>query len=383
MKLIRRSCELILVVLSALLLCSLGALADDPFAFSKMVYNAEALGLEAGAPAPLLEELGVLGSGMILVLFHDGGTNEVVAVRRVAEVLGLPTIVAVSESTEARIEELRVLLGQAVQLVTNPMASDLLAAYQVGWEANREGITFLVDEAGVIALRRFGTPAWLAYEDMKVARAFAAGEDLSAIALPQHVLTLEESAPAPNFTLLDQDGQAVHFADGMPRLIYSGLSPVSFLGAQIVEDLDALRREFAEVEFIWHRPYPDLSDSLETWRLYQDPLLANLYPETYGISLEQFTANSEDQIETYLAGKLSEIDHLLGDGWRLALDSGERLATFWCLFRTIPYILILDADGRVALPFTDYADGEWRIRDREASQDEVRQILRAITAGED
>jgi hypothetical protein len=355
--------------------------ADDPFEDSRRLYGEATLGLEAGADAPLLSELGIEEEPAILTLYAGCGTEEIAALRLVSEAFELRVVAALTECPDARRSGVRGLIEATVQLIGDPLADRLLSAYQVGYDVASIGITFLIGADGRIALRRFGSPAWLFDDDCAVVAALVNGEDVSEVALPQHVLSQGEQAPMPPFHPVDDVGEEIQLDDGTPRLIYSGLDPGTPLGAIIAADLDALRSQFPNVEFLWHRPLVGADQAGATWEFYRAAGLASLYPDLFEVPFDEYMSAHLDAGSAILDRKISECQSYLDSGWRLALDVGEQLGTFWCLLTQEPFVLILDGSGAIALPYTAYfsawSDQGWSVHP--GAQDALRQILLDVT----
>jgi hypothetical protein len=357
--------------------------SDDPFEDSQLLYSQDTLGLEAGVDAPLLSELGIGNEPAILTLYSGCGTDEIAALRLVSEAFDLPVVAALSGCPDDRCTGVVNLIGEKVTLIGDPLADRLLAAYQVGYGVGSNGITFLIGEDGRIALRRFGSPAWLFDDGFAVVTALVNTTDVSKAAPPQHVLSQGEHAPTPPFPVIDDVGEGILLNDGTPRLLYSGLNPGTRLGAPIAADLDALRSEFASVEFLWYRTLVSDDQAAAAWKFYRAAGLAHLYPELYEAAFDDYMSAHNEAASAILDQKISECRSYLDAGWRLALDVGEHLGTFWCLLRHEPYVLILDGSGTVVLPYTAYpgawSDRGWSVHP--GAQDALRQILRAITGG--
>jgi len=368
------------LVVAVCCVCGLLVLADEDFCWVpyQNLYE-DALGLEAGAGAPLLSELDAQGQRTILTIYASCGSEEMAVLRLVAEAIDVKMIAAFSGCSRERLAEVQNLLGDCVDVIGDPLGDDVLYAYGVGYQAGRSGITFLIDELGKIVLRRFGAPIWLFYDDLVVPRAFAEGTDVTEIALPQFVLSQDEQAPIPPFTLIDQNGEAIDLDDRTSRLIYSGLRPISPMGLSVAEDLDALRAEFPDVEFIWHRDTATEHQIVESWELYT---ALGLYPESFGVPLETYVEQGRDVARQSLDLRIAEVESLLDAGWRMAVDLDDQLKTFWCLQWQSPcVVIVIDRSGRVILSYTDYPLLLTGNRDQHLEvQDALRRLLRDVTA---
>ena len=347
----------------------------------QLKYSEDTLGLEAGCVAPLLDELGEQGQRTVLAMNSSCGNDEMAVLRLVSETFDIKVVLVLGECPAERRQETEKLVGDGIEVIGDSLAARLLVAYKVGYDTGDTGIVFLIDESGQIVLRRFGSSIWLFFDDYAVIRAFDQGVDVTEVALPQHPLTHGKPLPTPPFELLDQDGEPFRFDDGTPRLIYSGLRLSNEIGQLVAADLDALRAEFPDVEFIWHRDTRTSAQAEEDWKFYNASGLAALYPDSYGIPMDEFIARSCDYAQASLAQRILEIEPLLDAGWRLAVDSDDQLKTFWCLaWQTPCVVLVVDGTGTVALSLTDYPlpwSSEWSMHLE--VQDALRQILVEIS----
>jgi hypothetical protein len=356
--------------------------ASPPFESSHADFGELTLGLEAGAAAPLLSELGGLGQRTILTVYTGCVAEPLAALGLVAERADVLVIAALSRCTSSALANVRQLLGEDVVIVTNPLAGIAIASYWIGDAVAPAGITFLIDQEGTVVLRRIGSPEWLLYDDLAVPRAFAEGRDVTEVALAESILAAGEQAPAPPFALLGPDGGAIPLEEGIPRLVYTGPSPTTERGALIIADLDALRAEFPSVEFIWRISYKSDAQLEEQWKLFDAAGIAWMYPEWYELSLEEYMDAVTEFRDQGQEQAISEIRPFVDAGWRLALDPGHQLGILWGV-RFSPSILVLDRHGRVALPFTLYptnsSTGEYRVHP--GAQDALRQILLEVAEG--
>jgi hypothetical protein len=353
-----------------------------PFEDSRSMFSEYTLGLAAGVAAPMLPELGILGDRTILVVQVGCGREEIAALRLVAEAVDFRVVVAITGCSSGALREVRVLVGDRVGLVTDPLASLVQASYWVGDFVGLGGVTFLIDEDGQIVLRRLGSPVWLFHKDLTTSRAFAEGEDVSEVALPQFVLSEGEQVPIPQFELLDHEEKELGLSDGTPRLFYSGPGLETDKGALILEDLSALRLEFPDVEFVWRWAYKSDDQLAELWSLFNTAGIAYRHPEWYELPFDEYMDAVIRARDADFVTKASDIEPKIADGWRHVFDPGNQLGISWCL-RFTPHILILDGSGMVALPFTTYptdrSHGEVRVHP--GAREALRQVLLGIEGG--
>jgi len=350
-----------------------------PFETSRSLFNEYTMGLEEGTSAPLLQEMGLQDELGILYLIPAHSSEEIASLRLISESVDCPVVVAVPNSNPSAASSIIEFVGEGVVVVTEPLASQIQASYWVGDFVVQGGIIFLLKD-GLVVQRRLGSPIWLLQDDLATPRALADGSDLPAT--PQYILSEGESAPAPEFELLDQTGARLDVEDGRSRLYYTGPFLPHAQGDLVFADLEALRMEFPDVEFVWRWPSKSDEQLAELWKFYNASGLAWMHSEWYELPFEEYmnavTTSRDDSVVT----SMQDIPTGMADGWRHIFDPGNQLGILWGL-RFSPHVLILDTDGAAVLPFTTYpldrSTGEYRVHPD--AQEALRTILTGLASG--
>jgi hypothetical protein len=349
-----------------------------PFDQSAAIFSAFTLGLEEGAAAPLVFEMGATGQRAVLMIYAGQVSEEIAALRLAAEGSDALVIAALSGFSPFSVETVRGLVGEDVVLIGDPLADQIRSAYWVGKEVAGTGITFFIDEHGTIALRRGGSPVWLIEDGFAAVKLFASDGIIPDAVWHQYVLEQGEVAPPPSFILVDESGATLDWSDDRARFLYDGPAPDTEKGALILDAIDALRIEFPAVEFVWHLNYKSDAQLDALWTLYDSADMADLHPEWFGLPFEEYCIAVRDARDENLCLERESI-LAAAEGWRIVLDPGNELGVLWCL-RFSPCMMVIDRNGAVALPPTLFPTNSvgGALRIHPGAQEALRQILREI-----
>lgn len=323
-----------------------------PFESSQREYSPYTLGLPVGTEAPAIEGVTLLGQRSLVAVFNGQYGEEFPILRELSEIDGLQVIAVLSNFSSSMLEEFKDLLGKDIHRITDPLARITSATYHVGDAYPAARNFFFIDENGTIVYRRLGGLGWMAHENNCLVRYFAQHGDFPQDAVEQRVLWYEDSAPWPSFPLETLAGGDFFLEPGRPKLLYWGWPTASEKGRLIYQDLDALRTEFPEVEFLWLTSYTSDDTLAEMWTYSHRIGLDKYHPDWYGLPLEEFLDRARE-------GRDQELEEIRADivsnarEWIGLLDPDGRLGMFWTVFAR-PSLMILDADGTVLFPITFY-----------------------------
>jgi hypothetical protein len=359
----------LLLVASALLMFPIGAvqggddgcsscstpspwLFDDPFEESRILYSPYTYGLAIGDDAPGIPGVQLLGQRSIVAVFNSYASVEVAALGALARP-DLQVVVVLSDVGDSSVQDAISRFGQDVHVITDPEARIVCAEYRVGPDPVVAQLAFFIDERGKVIQRRFGKPGWLVSDDAAIADWFSAHGTIPPTMDPQHVVWYGDAIAWPTFNLKDIDGADRKLGPGRPLLIYRGFPPSSVRGERVFRDLDTLRSEFPEVEFVWLFGYVTDEALSDLWHLY------TYYDLPSGGGEEWFSMPLDEYMTAAVEGRNEQLDQDVEDirsnapDWTLLYDPGSRLASFWGM-PGYPSIMILSANGEVLLPFTLY-----------------------------
>ena len=308
------------------------------------------LGLAVGASAPLFDGCNVFDGKTLLVAINTVVNVETLAMIRIwsQELPDLDVVVLLSGLDSSRQSNCIDTLGSDVRIVTEPVSTVACAMYQVGQRGSPT--IFLIDGSGMIVYRQVGLTNKSAMPLDRTVRAFAETGSLPGSAMEQHILWYGDTVPWPTFDLLDRAGQPVVLDAGRPLVLYSG----TYLGSNepVYNDLTALMGVFgSEIDFVLCVHAFREEESFDMWTFAQLAGLDMKYPDWYAIDFDAFLSKSD------LPGRRAQVDELAckaeADGWRVVYDDFHRLTFSW-LLHSLPGVMILDAEGVVAFPFTSY-----------------------------
>jgi len=354
-----------------------------PFERSQTEFSPYTLGLPIGAEAPAIPGVELIGRHTLIAFFNGFVCPEIGLLRPLSEIEDLQVVAVLSRLPKSTLDSITEEIGEGVTAVTDPTARLLCASYYVGDHPGVAQMTFFVNEEGTIIYRRISSDlGWLAHNDFFVPRHFAESGSVPEGTVLQHVLWYGDRAPWPEFPFETIDGGDVFLTSGRPRLFYWGFAPLSEMGGLIFRDLDTLRSEYPNVEFVWLIPYTSDDTLAEIWTYYRLIGLDAEHPEWFDIPFDEYMKKARE-------GRDADRDALIADvathakGWTILLDADSRLRVLWAV-PVYPSIMVLDADGTVLLPFTsyprNYLDGEWHVHP--GAIDQLREILAAATGGE-
>lgn len=259
---------------------------EPPFEFWQAKFNPYTVGLPAGAPAPTIPGVDFAESNTVVwVVNRDYNPEYLPLVRGWGETPGLQVVTVAAQIFGLGVGELRTGLGEGVKLILEPQARVVAAQYLVGEYSSP--VTFLVDRSGTIVWRRRGAFRLSEGPEYdRIVRYFADHGSLPDDALAQHVLWYGDSVPWPDFPLYTFSGEKYWLGPGKPVLIMQ----VSPWGPNSVvhRELDAVRAQFPEVEFIWL--FAELTEdaSVATWEYARRIGLDRVYPEIFDVPLEEY-----------------------------------------------------------------------------------------------
>jgi hypothetical protein len=198
--------------------------------------------------------------------------------------------------------------------------------------------------------------------------------------LSQTVLLKGEIAPWPPFTLRNLNGEDIGFGPGRTRVFYYGSSPEVGDGVAVFTDLEVLRQEFPDVEFVWLVRYVTDEQLAEMWKLYNRTNMGAAYPEWYNLSLDEFLAKSDASSSESLSEFVNQISARAG-GWTVVYDADSALMRFWGVTAG-PSIWTIGSDGTILLPFTVYPTSSTTGGAApQGALDALREILQGASAG--
>lgn len=320
------------------------------FEYAQNRCNPYTFGLPIGASAPWFEGCDAFDGTTLLVAVNTIVNIDTLPMVRLwsQELASLRVIVVLSGLDSHQRASCIDVLGPDVEIITEPVSTIVCAMYQAGDRGSPA--SFLIDSAGTIVYRQVGITNKSAMPLDRVVRAFADTGSIPEDALLQHVLWYGDTVPWPTFDLVDRNGDSVELSTGRPLVLYSG----SYLGTgeAAYNDLTALMDVFGdEVDFVLRLHAFREEESLDMWTFAQLAGLDSVYPEWYALDFGAFLAKSD------LPARRAEVDEQAvkaeSDGWRVVYDDFRRLTFTWVL-HSQPGVMILDAEGVVAFPFTAY-----------------------------
>lgn len=320
----------------------------DPFEDFQSAFSPSTLGLSVGETAPQISGV-VYADYPTVVVARPGGCNPeyLPLLKKWSQIDGLQVVYARAQVSSSSATRERAELGEEVLFLGDPRANIVCAQFQVGNRASP--VTFLIDTAGTIVYRRRGFPNYNAINLTALVEHFALYDEIPADTLPQHVLWYGDDVPEPPTFLHDRNGEPVGMAHGQPTLTYSGSNTMGQWPAY--EATTALMEQFPDVRFVMVLHYKTKESLASIWEFGRLIGLDRIYPEWYAISLDEFLLKSD------FAGKMAELDlqaqQAEADGWEVVYDPNNQLVTFWLLY-ALPGVMIYDANGEVAFPFTAY-----------------------------
>ena len=333
------------------------------------------LGLPVGEAAPGIDGVAFEGRRTLVAVFPGFAVDSVGILGWLAEIPELQIVAAFSGFTATELASFEPYLEGVVQ-VHDPLAAVVAAEYQAG---SHHRVVFFVDERGFIVYRRYGGIDWLARSDRAAAREFASTGCAPGSAIPQELVWFGSHAAVPTFLLETLDGEHVAFPAGKPRVIFWGRSLHQPADLAIQSDLDLLRDEYPQVDFLWivHATSDMALESM--WISAAETGLLDRRPSW-------FTLEKADYMKAVTTGRAADMESLLdslGGGefatWQCLLDWDGKLGTLWTL-PEYPALMILDEDNVVHLPMTTYpvnlaGDGA---QTHPGALTELRRILDAI-----
>jgi len=349
--------------------------SSPPFERSLARNSPSTLGLPTGERAPAIEGIAYENQRTILAVFSGFGTANMGILRWLAELSELQVVAVLAGFVPSSLDEYRESLS-GVTVISDPQAGVAAALYCVG---SFQRVVFFVDEHGTIVYRRRGGIDWLGHDDRALAREFSATGQAPRSAIPQQVLWFGDQAAWPNFTLQRIDGSVLTVSAGQPRLILWGRSLSRPEDMAIQRDLDLLRLEYPNVEFIWVITATSDHALEEMWKAAQVTGLAEAHPEWFALELDKYMEAAASGRDADLAPLLADVAEDLS-GWQCVVDWDSKLGVLWTVAEW-PAILILDREGTVMLPVTTYpvnsAGGD--VRTHPKAVDELRGLLELVT----
>ncbi|MBN1858589.1 hypothetical protein JW848_05220 [Candidatus Bipolaricaulota bacterium] len=355
-----------------------------PFSRSHETLNPYTVGLATGEAAPTIQGVGYSGHRTAVVVSVNEVREELCDLARGwSEISGLQVVLVIANGTSAQEANVREVAGDQVTIVRGMSAKTAAVRFHV--DAISSGTTFLVDEEGTIAGRQWRFRLRRAAQLDEEVRQFAADGGPAADDTGEHVLWFDDPVPWPTFPLHDPYGAEVTFGpeSGRPRVVFVG----SFLGQEdemlVLDTLDVLRREFAEVEFVWLQPLISQSGFEAMW-IYADRYgwYSVFGSRTLGLSLDAYLAMRQEEIGASVAAlQQRAIDR---EGWTVLVDWDYRLAESWLVYGS-PSVMVIDAEGRVVLPSSffplDHSDGCQRVHPQ--CLDVLRRLVGSAVDGEE
>ncbi|RLE34402.1 hypothetical protein DRJ24_03965 [Candidatus Acetothermia bacterium] len=357
--------------------------SHPPFERAHTDFCPYTLGLPIGAEAPAIPGVELIGRHTLIVFFNEFVCPEVGLLRPVSQIEGLQLVVVLSRLPKSTVTAITDQIGEKATVVADPTAGILCSSYYVGDHPGVAQMTFFVDEDGAIIHRRISPDlGWLAYDDFLVLLHFAETGTVPEGTILQHVLWYGDTAPWPEFPFETIEGGEAFLTPGRPRLFYWGFAPSSEMGGLIFRDLDTLRSEYPDVEFVWLIHYTSDDALTEIWTYYHLIGLDALHPEWFDIPFDEYMSKAREERDADLDALVTDVS-AHAEGWTVLLDVDSRLSGLWSV-AVWPSIMILDSDGTVLLPFTNYPrnyiGGEWHVHP--GAIEELREILSAATEDE-
>jgi hypothetical protein len=320
----------------------------DPFAWSHSRFAPENLGLAVGSAAPDAKGTAWEGHRSVALVMPD---DAVAASARawsgldgLQVVVFLPAVETPDEWASAQAD-----FGDRVALVVGADATTTVRGLGIS-DGSAFGAIFLVDERGTIVHRLWNPSERHIPELTRIIRAFAETGAVPADAVCEQPLWRGDLAPAADFALETPSGAPAWLDAGHPRLIFCGAPLAEGQSADVRHELDQLRGEFPEVDFVWLQPYVSLETCRAMWETRQEfswnarGLLAQPL-DAYLTSCAQNESNWREMLCSF-----ADRD---APGWRILLDRDYHLQRLWMLYG-IPTVFVLDRQGRVAFPCTFY-----------------------------
>jgi len=354
-----------------------------PFERSQTDFCPYTLGLPIGAEAPEIPGIELGGRHTLIAFFNGFVCPEIGLLRPLSEIEDLQVVAVLSRLPKSTLDSIPEEIGEGVTTVTDPIARSLCASYYVGDHPGVAQATFFVNEEGTIVYRRISSDlGWLVDGDFLIPRYFAATDTVPEGTVLQHVLWYGDTAPWPEFPFETIDGGEAFLTPGRPRLFYWGFAPSSEMGGLIFRDLDTLRNEYPDVEFVWLIHYASDDALAGIWTYYRLIGLDAAHPEWFDIPFDEYMSKARESRDADLDALVTDVS-AHAEGWTILLDADSRLRVLWTV-PVYPSIMVLDSDGTVLLPFTsyprNYLDGKWYVHPGAIAR--LREILSAATEDE-
>jgi hypothetical protein len=343
------------------------------FAKAQLIWGPSALGPAIGDRLPDLASLSFIGTRSVVA----------VAQRELPEAL-LPLFEDLSRRDGIRLvlaaedlaPERASLAGQVVFLDGDDKAA-LCDAYRIGNQVSF--LLLLVDDAGQVAYRalRLGVSSALALD--RTVQAFAATGQVPDGTVLASVLTSGDLARLP--AVVDGGKGPLSVDAFRPRLILrTNEYPTGLELEGLPAAMDALRREFPGVEFVWLVRTESPGRVLDT----------RTYLQRIGVPQESWAGPCSSVEECVAADLASQAQALsttlagfaaLAPEWAPWVDVDDALAESWS-FPWTSAVMLVDGQGRVVLPPTEVPltlpeDAEWFVPDPRGI-DELRALLQGM-----
>lgn len=334
----------------------------DPFGFWQDGWNPDTLGLPVGAEAPEIAGIQLTGNRTVVVVADSSLDPDIPpVVEDWGEIASLQVILVLSRRRGSALQEVVEQVGPHVTVVAGVNAAVACAQYRVSQYTSCA--MFLVDELGAIVYRHRRLSSRNALVQDRLVRQFAECNVPDEEYPEQLVLWYGDKVLLPCNLLETVSGESFPLDLGCPRLFFLGFPVEGGQSGLVLDDLEMLRGEYPEVEFVWLHTYFSEERLADMWEFARRAGLERTYPALYDVTLEDYLERANEGNKRSLT-ELEDFVMANADGWTVLLDRDQELLWTWQLVGW-PSVMIVDGDGTVLFPSTFYPTsihtGEWQV----------------------
>lgn len=323
----------------------------DPFAWSHARFAPENLGLAVGSAAPDAKGIAWEGRRSVALVAPTGLGEAIGASARAWSVfdgLQIAVFLCAAETADDRAFA-QATFGDGVTVVASADAAAAARGFGVKDDSEFAAV-FLVDERRTVVHRLWNPSERHIPELTQVVRFFALTGAVPPDAVREQPLRLGDLAPELQLPLEMLSGEEARIERGRACLLFSGAPVAEGQSAGVRHELDLLRGEFPEVDFVWLLPYASMETCRAIWQARQEFgwTARGLLTQQLDAYLGSCAQNESDWREVLCS--LAEGD---ASGWRILLDRDYRVQRLWMLYGA-PTVFVLDREGRVVFPCSFY-----------------------------